>query len=215
MRLFGRLLPIAIVLAASTLANADTVLVGTDLTTRLGSSGLCPSDSNCEMLAQEFTLVSPVVIDQVKVGITGNGIDPVASGDFSLSLVPELGHGGISIGSGSIAPSDNVTGMEIFDFSGLNISRGPGTYFLEMSGSTVDWAFSQPLMTTAGSLGQSWSCDPTVVPSCGVGRWNASSNFRTMEIDGTIATPEPSTFALLATGILGLAGAARRKFSRT
>jgi hypothetical protein len=27
--------------------------------------------------------------------------------------------------------------------------------------------------------------------------------------------PEPSTFALLGTGILGLAGAARRKFSRT
>jgi hypothetical protein len=30
-----------------------------------------------------------------------------------------------------------------------------------------------------------------------------------------VATPEPSTFALLGTGILGLAGAARRKFSCT
>jgi hypothetical protein len=34
-------------------------------------------------------------------------------------------------------------------------------------------------------------------------------NFTT---DVTAATPEPSTFALLGTGILGLAGAARRKF---
>jgi hypothetical protein len=70
MRLFGRLLPIAIVSRRFHLADADTVLVGTDLTTRLGSPGLCPSGSDCEVLAQEFTLFSPVVIDQVKVGIT-------------------------------------------------------------------------------------------------------------------------------------------------
>jgi hypothetical protein len=106
MRLFGRLLPIAIVLAASTLANADTVLVGTDLTTSLGSSGLCQDDSDCEMLAQEFTLFSPAVIDQVKVGITGTGGFTGNLGAFNLSLVNELGHGGISIGSGSAIDDD-------------------------------------------------------------------------------------------------------------
>jgi hypothetical protein len=208
MRLFGRLLPIAIVLAASTLANADTVLVGTNLTTRLGSSGLCQNDSDCEMLAQEFTLFSPAVIDQVKVGISGTGLFTGFSGVFNLSLVNELGHGGIGIGSGSAI--DDFVGMEIFDFSGLNVSLGRGTYFLEMSGGNLDWAYSQPLMTTAGSLGQSWLCDPTVGNSCGVDEWNSTPVTRTMEIDGTVVTPELSTFALLATGILGLAD--RRKF---
>jgi hypothetical protein len=33
-----------------------------------------------------------------------------------------------------------------------------------------------------------------------------------MQIDGTVVTPEPSSFVLLGTGILGLAGAVRRKF---
>jgi hypothetical protein len=211
MRLFVRLLPIAIVLAASALANADTVLVGTDLTTSLGSSGLCQNDSDCEMLAQEFTLFSPAVIDQVKVGITGTGGFTGNLGAFNLSLVNELGHGGISIGSGS-AIDDDFT-LEIFDFSGLNISLGRGTYFLEMSGGQLDWAVSQPLMTTEGTLGPSWSCDPTINNSCGVDEWGAISGYtHTMEIDGTVVTPEPSTFALLATGILGLAGVARRKF---
>jgi hypothetical protein len=209
MRLFVRLLPIAIVLAASTLADADTVLVATDLTTSLGSSGLCQDDSDCEMLAQEFTLFSPAVIDQVKVGITGSFTG--FPGVFNLSLVNELGHVGTSIGSGSTIA--NLTGMEIFDFSGLNISLGRGTYFLEMSGGQLDWAVSQPLMTTEGTLGPSWSCDPTINNSCGVDEWGAISGYtHTMEIDGTVVTPEPSTFALLATGILGLAGVARRKF---
>jgi PEP-CTERM motif len=214
MSLFGRLLPIAIVLAASTLAHADTVLVGTDLSTHTGASGLCPSFSDCEMLGQEFTLFYPVVIDQIQVGIIGNGLG-VASGSFSLSLTDEIGGPEAPIGSGSIAPSDNVTGMEIFDFSGLNISLGPGTYFLEMSGSTLDWAYGPSLTTSTGSLGNSFSCDPTVGNSCGVNEWNRTSQTRTMQIDGNVVTPEPSSFVLLGTGILGLVSAARRKFSRT
>jgi hypothetical protein len=63
MRLFVRLIAIAIVLAASTITRADSILVGTDLTTIAGGSGLCPNDSNCEDIAQQFTLLSPVAID--------------------------------------------------------------------------------------------------------------------------------------------------------
>ncbi|WP_260473126.1 PEP-CTERM sorting domain-containing protein [Edaphobacter aggregans] len=33
-----------------------------------------------------------------------------------------------------------------------------------------------------------------------------------MDISGTVVTPEPSTFALLGTGMLGMMGVVRRKF---
>ena len=65
------------------------------------------------------------------------------------------------------------------------------------------------------SLG--FACNPTDIPTVFV---EAKSDLGAIATSGSLtpaaaSTPEPSTFALVGTGILGLAGAARRKFSHT
>jgi hypothetical protein len=211
------LLAIAVVLAAPTLTYADTVLVGSNLSTISGGSSLCPRDSDCEEIAQQVTFLTPVVIDQIKVAISGPAISGEAGGNFNVGLGDMLGTGnegtGTEIGSGELVfdpEGDLVT--EVFDFSGLNISLGAGTYYLQLSGGNVSWPFADPLVTAAGTLGPTWVCDPTL--SCASDRWQSVEGTHAFEIDGTATTPEPSTFALLGTGILGIVGVARRKLFR-
>jgi hypothetical protein len=86
------LLVIAAVLAARTLTCADTILVGSDLYLVAGS-GLCPSFSDCEEVAQQITFFTPVVIDQVKVGISGPNRTGIAAGNFNVVLGHTLGAG--------------------------------------------------------------------------------------------------------------------------
>jgi PEP-CTERM motif len=206
------LLAIAVVLAAPTLTYADTVLVGSNLSTISGGSSLCPSDADCEEIAQQVTFLTPVVIDQIKVAISGPALMGSTAGDFNVELGDMLGTG-TEIGSGELAfdpNGDPVTG--VFGFSGLNISLGAGTYYLQLSGGNVDWDFAEPLITAAGTLGPIWVCDPTI--SCASDRWQSVEGTHAFEIDGTATTPEPSTFALLGTGMLGIVGVARRKLSR-
>jgi hypothetical protein len=206
MKLAKLVLLSACFLTLSRSGSADSILVGTNLANLAAGAGLCPSDSNCTDLRQQFTFTSPVVIDQIKVVTEQYGafFDSYPGGDFTVAL------GGF-VGSGEFPP--NSTGdivPQLFDFANLDISLNPGTYYLNVTGGNVAWAHAPPLLTSAGTIGQGQECDPTL--GC---RWQSTDSTFAMEIDGTIATPEPSTFALLATGILGLAGATRGKFSRT
>jgi PEP-CTERM motif len=208
------LLVIAVVLAAPTLTYADTVLVGTDLTTLSAGAGLCPQVSDCSQVAQQFTFLAPVVIDDIKVAIGGPNLSPGSSdGSFNVILGDVLG-GGTEIGSGDLVLNPKLGIVtEIFDFPGLDISLAAGTYYLQLSGGNVQWDAAPPLVTAAGTVGLEWVCDPTI--SCASDRWQSIESPRAFEIDGTATAPEPSTFALLGTGILGLAGAAGRKLFRS
>jgi PEP-CTERM motif len=159
--------------------------------------------------AEQFTLTTSVVVDQVKVGMSGPAF-PSGGGSFNVTLGPTLGTG-TQIGSGTLIYDAQFDfASEIFDFSGLNIPLGPGTYYLQLTGGNVDWAFATPVVTGFGTVGPTFGCDPTV--TCPEGRYDVLPGTHTFEIDGTATTPEPSAFALLGTGILGLAGALRRRF---
>jgi hypothetical protein len=208
------LVTLAIVLAAPTLTHADTVLVGSEQFVPGGGSGFCPTLADCEEVAQQVTFFTPVTIDQIKVGISGPNQTGISDdGSFNVTLGPVLGTG-TDIGSGDLVFGlSGPTVSEIFDFSGLNISLGPGTYYLQLSGGNVGWENGvQPLVTSAGTVGPDWTCDPTI--SCAADAWVSGSLTHAFEIDGT-QTPEPSTIALFGTGMLGLAAVARRKFFHT
>jgi hypothetical protein len=98
-----------------------------------------------------------------------------------------------------------------FTFNGLSIPLAPGTYYLGIAGANLEWDYATPLSTTAGALGLQLECDPFIYCGTDITRWDKNARTYAMEIDGTAITPEPSTFALLSTGILALAGASRRR----
>ena len=201
------LLSLVTLLAASTFASADSVVAGTNLLSVNAGAGLCPRTSDCEELAQQFTVSTAVLIDAIKVVVTNPG-PPIGGldGSFSLSLGSALGTG-TAIGSGdaTVGPSEE------FDFTGLDISLSAGTYYLLMTGDDVEWNHASALTTSLGSLGPEWACDPTVSGCAGSFGWGSVSSAEAVEIDGTAITPEPSTLALFGTGLLVVVGEVRRR----
>ena len=117
-----------------------------------------------------------------------------------------------NIGAGNLvfAPTDPLF-TQIFDFGGLDIALGPGTYYLQVEGANLDWNSASPLATSAGTLGLQLRCD--LFQTCGldISKYDKFAGTFAMQISGTV-TPEPSSWVLFGTGILGLANVARRKF---
>jgi hypothetical protein len=201
-------------LAFSIPSYADTALVGSDFASP-GGAGVCFSSSDCLDYAQQVTFLAPVTIDQVKVTLSGPYLLGSGDGSFSVSLGSVLGTE-TGIGSGDLIfnrnqEPDSVT--QTFDFSGLDIPLDAGTYFLELTGGNIVWPSAQPIATSEGVLGPAWECDPTLRLGCPTPTgWQSLQHTFALEIDGTAVTPEPSSFALFGTGIIGLIGAAKRRF---
>jgi hypothetical protein len=118
---------------------------------------------------------------------------------------------GISAGDLVFDPQKDLI-TEEFTFGGLDLSLGAGTYYLGMAGGSLEWDYALPLLTpSTGLLGNQLSSDPFITfgdPA----EWDTlSSNTYAIEIDGTVVTPEPSTFALFGTGLVGVIAGVRRR----
>jgi hypothetical protein len=213
----ARLFSAAFFLATSLLcAHADTILVGTDLSNPSSGPVLCPQGANCTVRVSQFVLLDPVLVDDIKVAISGPGPSSSTNGTLSVNLSQALFGSAGNIGSGDLvfSPDQSPVLTQLFDFSGLDILLNPGTYYLQVSGVNVMWDSASPLTTSAGTFGQQLSCDPYITCGPNISRYDTFSGTYAMQIDGTAITPEPSTFALLGTGILSLAGLSRRKLLR-
>jgi PEP-CTERM motif len=212
---------------------ADSLLVGSNLSTASnGGAVLCPLVSDCNVRAEQFTLSSSTVINDVQVLLSNDGPTYNPNGSFSLGIGTQLGGSSTLIGSGNLAfsPNGNTT-SQLFDFSNLDITLGPGTYYLDFSGADAEIDYAQPLLSSYGTLGTQFACDPTE-QACGISNsWDTESNNfgpYAVDLNGTVVTPdgaeldavsthqsvvtpEPSTLILSATGILALVGVTRRK----
>jgi hypothetical protein len=211
----ARLFTATLFLATSLLtAHADSILVGTDLSNPSPDPVLCPQGSNCSVRVSQFVLLAPVMVDDIKVAISGPGPSSSTNGNFSVNLGSVLSGSAGNIGSGDLAFTSDQDPVvtQVFDFSGLDLLLDPGTYYLQVSGANVMWDSASPLSTSAGTLEQQLSCDPYITCGAGVSQYDTYDGDYAMQIDGTAVTPEPSTFALLGTGILGLATTFRRRF---
>jgi hypothetical protein len=211
----ARFFSVTLLLATSFLsAHAGSILVGTDLSSPLSGPVLCPQGDDCLVRVSQFTVLTPVVVDDVKVAISGPTSLPSTNGSFSVKLGDQLASGMESIGSGDLPFVSNQDPIvtQVFDFSGLDVLLDPGTYYLQVSGGNVMWDSASPLATSVGTLGRQLSCDPYLTCGPDISRYDTFSGTYAMQIDGTAVTPEPSTIALLSTGVLSLAGVFRRKF---
>ena len=191
--------------AVPTIAHADSILVGTDLSNLSSGPVLCPQASNCSIRLSQFILVDPVVIHTYKIALSG--YSPLLSqpnGSFTVDF-PGLQY------SGTVGFLQDQPLTEVFEFTDLNIAFSPGIYYIQATGVDVIWDTAPPLMTSAGSLGLQLSCDPFQTCGADLSRYDVHPGPYAIEIDGTVVTPEPSTFILLGTGFMGVIARMRRR----
>lgn len=192
---------------------ADSLIVGTDLAhASNGGAVLCAQSSNCSLRAQQFTLNSAVVIDDVKISLSAPGPSAYSDGNFTLSLGNAFPNQ-VSIGAGDFIfdPNQNRT-SSIFDFSNLDIPLNAGTYYLQVSGGNLGWNYGSRVATTAGAFGNIYSCDPSI--NCFPSRPDILDNSFAADISGTAVTPEPSSIVFSLTGLLFLWGIAWQSLRR-
>src|SRR5271157_2809319 len=174
-------------------------------------------------LADSFTLLNNSTVGGFNFGVWEYGGDRLTSVDWLISSFPD---GGTRYGSGT-ASGKNLTDqflsvnqygydIDTITVTGLNIPLSSGkTYWLNLqnamvlSGFPVYWDENSGI-GCKGDDGKGGGC-PSQASSGGIGSDPAESFDLNGTSGGSGSTPEPSSFVLFGSAILGLAGVLRRK----
>jgi hypothetical protein len=186
--------------------------------------------------------ITSVFSNDLVLAIPGSGSDTNAPGvvtqaDWQILSGVSAGNGGIVVASGSgttatqTATGLNSGGYAVYDIqaTGLNVTLGPGTYWLAVA-PDLNSSYNSYVVTTYGfngvgtpqaQDGNSFWNDPgfgddfvAAVSATGVDSKDGTNNVDfSMGVDGVAGTiPEPGTAALGAGAMLLLLAAAARRF---
>jgi hypothetical protein len=182
---------------ASLPASADTTLYS-DGPTNNNIPGTIINYGGAD--ADSFTLASNATVTGADFSIWLEVGDLPYTVDYAITTAP---FGGTTEASGSVYPSAsyvefNGYGYEVFNesFSIPSLPLSAGTYWFELQNAQT---YQSGLEFWEGSDG----------PSSAFEQGNGAIGPEYFEISGI--TPEPSSFLLLGSGLLGLAGMLRRK----
>jgi hypothetical protein len=160
-------------------------------------------------VVDSFTLSQNAMVTGVDFAAWVDPGDTLTNVDWVISSGPSFGF--LASGTGAAVSGSyysSVSGIYDVDeesFSTPDLSLAAGTYWLELQNAVTSGS-SFPYWDVSGGPSQAWQ----VIDGSYLGGGTMPSE--TFQILGTTAaTPEPSSFLLLASGMVGLAEMVRRK----
>jgi hypothetical protein len=182
--------------------------------------------ANGYLVADTFTLGSPTTVTGVNFWVWKSTSDPVTSVQWSVISDVGLPTAGTTLYTADASVTDAFVEQNKYSyyidkitFSTGGISLGAGTYWLELTtavstpGNEIYWDQSDGTNSiawqgTVGYLANTGSgCGGEGAPGT-----SCTESFQVLSADTT--APEPGSLMLFGSGVLLLAGAWRRKFSR-
>jgi hypothetical protein len=190
---------LAALLAAAPLAHADSIFNVSDLENHVSN----PLPPTVPAVAPTDTFTAS--------NTTGNIFSFNFTGASSESIINFLHSGGDTIlDTGGIGQNDPINNV-LFYIAGF-VDLAPGTYNIQHNGAMY---FSYIVNEATGPLLIS-SSDPTAgitTSSFTISADTGSVYATLLYADSTTATPEPSSFVLLGSGLLAAAGLVRRRMA--